>query len=164
MITLKCSYFLIRRYFCSVKVLIFLRKHKYDLCLRLFYFTTSNMISLQIISKNHLIFMTSGCMFLKVMDVILTSSCFIQLVGARSIGGNTTGTSFSIFMSPFEKVKTSFWMCESNLRGNFSSRNFWLNLRWIPELLIIRDMLTTKNHKLPRIAFCFQLIHLGQDY
>ena len=67
--------------------------------------------------------------------------------------------------SIYTTVKTSFWICESNMHDNSPSKNFWLKVQWIPEFFIMRDMLTTKNHMLlSRIACCFQLSNLGQDY
>ena len=90
-------------------------------------------------------------MFLKCMDVIFTSSCFTQLVGAKI---NLCAHRFQFILSLFGKVKKSFWICESNLHSKLSSRNFWLNLRWIPELSTIGDMLTTRNYiLLSRISF-----------
>ena len=97
----------------------------------------------------------------KCMDVIFTSSCFIQLVGANI---NFCALRFQFILSLFGKVKKSFWICESNLHGNFSSRYFCLNLQWFPELSTIGDILTTRNYMLlSRIAFRFHLNHLGQD-
>ena len=92
-------------------------------------------------------------MFLECMDVIFTSSCFIQLVGAKI---NLCALLFQFILSLFGKIKTFFWICESNLHSNSSSRNFWINLQRISELSTVRDMLTTKNYMLlsiSRIAF-----------